>query len=96
MMQRDRRDVQQGLAGKGFLESESKHHTHYIYQTAEGRKTPVKTRVSRGSSHKSLGDELLGAMAKQCKLTKREFLSLIDCPLSREVYEAQLQGAGEL
>lgn len=95
-MQRDRRDVQQSLSRKGFEESESNHHTHYIYHTADGQKTPVKTRVSRGSSYKSLGDDLLGKMAKQCKLTKADFIDLVDCPLSREEYEMRLVQNGVL
>lgn len=95
-MQRDRRDVQQSLSRKGFEECQSPHHTHYIYYTAGGQKTPVKTRVSRGSNYKSLGDDLLGQMAKQCKLTKADFINLVDCPLSREEYEKRLVQNGGL
>lgn len=36
------------------------------------------------------GDGLLRAMARQCKLTRREFDDLIACPLSRDQYEAKL------
>ena len=35
-------------------------------------------------------------MAKQCHLTKSEFLGLIDCPLSREEYENKLYEQGVL
>lgn len=95
-MQRDRRVVQQGLARKGFRETESAHHSHYIYHTDSGQKTAVKTRVSRGSSYKSLGDDLLGKMAKQCCLSKADFIDLIDCPLSREAFEERLAKQGHL
>jgi len=95
-MQRDRRDIVQNLSRKGFQETESAHHTHLIYHTADGKKSAVRTRVSRGSSYKSLGNDLLGKMAKQCKLTKGDFLDLVDCPLSRDDFEKRLHDSGDL
>jgi hypothetical protein len=35
-------------------------------------------------------------MARQCSLTKKQFLDLLDCPLSREEYEKLLEQAGKL
>ena len=33
-------------------------------------------------------------MAKQCKLSNKDFGLLVECPLSREAYETKLVSAG--
>lgn len=95
-MQRQRQAVQQGLSDKGFVEYERTKHTYYIYHTINGEKSAVRTLVSRGTKYRSLGDELLGTMAKQCKLSKANFIKLVDCPLAREEYEDLLRNDGHL
>jgi hypothetical protein len=35
-------------------------------------------------------------MAKQCRLTRVQFLDLVDCPMSREHYEQHLGSQGHL
>ena len=52
-------------------------------------KDGVFTKMSR-IPDKYLSD-LLAQMARQCKLTKSDFLALVDCPLSREAYEEKLR-----
>ena len=86
-MQRGRLEVQRALSKKGFEEQEGKSHIRYIFHTRSGTKTDVTTMVSRGSSYKTLGNDLLGKMAKQCKLNKNKFLDLVDCTLSHQEYE---------
>jgi hypothetical protein len=39
---------------------------------------------------REIGDDLLGKMAQQCRLTKPQFMKLIECTLSREDYEVGL------
>jgi hypothetical protein len=85
MMQRDRLKVQQALIRKGF-EQDDTHHHYFVYRTEEGLLTPIRTRTSH--SGKTLDDYLLGAMAKQCRLDRGQFLELVDCPLSRTDYES--------
>ena len=34
-------------------------------------------------------------MARQCLLTKPEFLRLVDCPMDRDDYERRLRAQGE-
>lgn len=46
-----------------------------------------KTKMSHGSSHKTIGDPLLGAMAKQIGLTKKDFLHMVDCNIDQAEYE---------
>jgi hypothetical protein len=45
---------------------------------------------------KDVPDNLLSQMAVQCKLTRQQFLNLVDCPMSRDGYEAALVERGEL
>jgi hypothetical protein len=93
-MPRKARLVVSGLKNKGFLEDREGHHVFLIYETVAGYRTDVRTRVSHQSGGGDIGDSLLGAMARQVKLGRRDFDQLIDCPLSREAYEAKLAQAG--
>lgn len=91
-MPRPRKTVMAALERKGFAVSEGDH-TYYIYHTTDGRKTLAKTKVSH--SGKDIGDSILGMMARQCKLTLPQFRDLVDCPLSRDAYEAILREQGQ-
>ena len=86
-MQLERRDVLTNLEHKGFEKKEGKKHTVLIYHNKEGKKTVINTIVSRGTKCKSLGNDLVGTMAKQCGLTTPQFVSLIDCSMSRDDYD---------
>lgn len=90
-MPRKQRDVESGLRAKGFLDREGDH-TYFVYWSNTGKKSAVFTKTSHGA--KEINDNLLGQMARQCKLNKSEFGNLIDCPLTREEYEAKLISAG--
>jgi hypothetical protein len=41
-----------------------------------------------------VGEHILSQMAKQCKLTNKDFGRLIDCPLDRDAYEQKLNEQG--
>jgi hypothetical protein len=73
---------------------DERHHHYFIYFTQEGKKTAVKTKTSHGTGSRDISDNLLGQMARQCHLVKKQFLELIDCPLSQDMYELILQEAG--
>jgi hypothetical protein len=94
-MQRDKTKVEAALRSKGFAESHSDHN-RLIFHTRSGLKTPVMTKTSWSPKVKSLGDVLLGAMAKQCRLSKADFVRLVDCPLDYAAYEALLGDEGQL
>ncbi len=89
MAQRDRSIIKSALSNKGFQEKGGDH-DFYIYYSKQGKKTIIKTKLSRGSNYKTYTDSLLACMASQCKLTKGEFLRLIDCTLSRDDYDSIL------
>ena len=86
-MPRKQADVERALRSKGFIQTKSHHH-FFIYHSSAGRKTPIKTKTSH--NQREISDDLLGKMAQQVKLSKSDFLDLVDCPLSREAYEAKL------
>lgn len=82
--------IEQSLLGKGF-KPKSGDHNFLIYHSLEGKKTTARTKTSHTPKTKDIADGLLGQMAKQCKLTKKDFLDLVDCPLSRLGYEEKLK-----
>ena len=94
-MTRARSKVESALRQKGFIERQSHHH-QFVYARADGRLTTLRTKTSHSPKVKDLGDDLLAQMAKQTGLDKRSFLELVDCPLSREAYEALLIEKGLL
>jgi hypothetical protein len=83
-MTRDKKEVEASLIKKGFRTKENDHR-YFIYYDTTGKKQPILTKTSH--SMKCISDDLLVQMSKQCKLTKKQFLDLVDCPLNRTEYE---------
>ena len=95
-MPREKKSIEDGLKNKGFKLKEGDHH-RFIYYTIDGnKKSSVITKTSHTPKMKEIPDNLISQMAKQCKLSKSDFLNLVDCPLSRESYEKMLRAEGEL
>ncbi len=92
-MPRPKSKVESALLGKGFEKTEKDHH-YFIYFTTDRKKTTARTKTSHSKKMKDIADNLLSQMAKQCYLTKTEFLNLVDCPLSQDMYEDILQKQG--
>ncbi len=92
-MPRKRVDVEKGLLSKGFRKRDGDHH-YYLYYNTAGKKTVVFTKTSH--SHTEIGDNLMSQMARQCKLSKLLFESLVDCPLKRGEYENLLIASGHI
>lgn len=93
-MPRKQVDVEKSLLAKGFRAREGDH-SYFNYYSKAGKKTAVFTKTSHGA--REIDDNLLSRMAKQCKLSNKDFGLLIDCPLDRDAYESRLvaQGAVE-
>lgn len=93
-MPRKQNDVEKSLEVKGFQRANGDHNFFHYYSKA-GKKSRVFTKTSHGA--REIDDNLLSKMAKQCKLSNKDFGLLIDCPLDRDNYEAKLiaQGAVE-
>jgi len=83
------RDIDSALRRKGFYcETDGDH----LWYTLIG--SDVKTKTSHGMMGRDIGPELLGLMARQLHLTKKQFLELIDCPLDEKGYRQILREAG--
>jgi len=91
----DRSDIHTSLKTKGFEVREGDH-TFFTYHTTQGKKTPIFTKTSHGKNHKVIGNDILSAMSKQCRLTLPLFKELIECTLSREGYEENLVKNGHV
>ncbi len=88
MAVRAKKDVESALLKKGF-QRDYGDHVWFIYYTQEGKKTTIRTKTSHGKT-KDLGDSLLKAMSRQVRVSKSDFLELLDCPLSQGAYEKLL------
>ena len=86
-----RTDVVSGLPKKGFRRVLRKKHIGFTHVDKDGIKTGVSTLVSRGTSYGTIGDDLVTRMARQCNLSKSDFLRLVDCTLSADDYTKKLQ-----
>lgn len=95
MNPRKRDVVVKALIRKGFQRSDTDHVKLYYINTA-GKKTRVWTKASHGGKQSEISPSNLSKMAKQCKLSGQDFEKLIECPLSREMYEDMLITAGEI
>ena len=90
MMPLKRREVEQALAGKGFVRREGRH-AFFVYHTHKRKlKTSVWTMMSHGNSGADISKSLSAKMARQCRINKAEFECLIDCSLSQKDYEELL------
>ena len=95
-MARDKSHVEAGLVRKGFQPTKpGADHRYLVYVTRAGKKARASTKTSHGKGF-DLSDSLIGQMARQCGLTKGQFLDLLDCPLSREGYEELLKQGGKI
>jgi hypothetical protein len=94
-MNLERSKIRENLPKKGFVEQVDRDHIFYHFHY-EGKKTRIRTHVSHGSKYKILGDHLVSTMAKQCKLTTKNFKGLAECTVSHEDYIDLLKEAGEV
>lgn len=88
----DRSDIEKALKAKGFIlrDRPGDDHRYYDYNTKAGLKSTVFTKVSLGSKYKTLDDSLVAKMAKQLKLSKREFENYVQCTLTHDQYDAKI------
>ena len=90
-MPRKATDVEKSLLVKGF-QAGGGDHNYFFYHSKAGKKTMVRTKTSHGA--RDIDDNLLAQMARQCKLSNKDFGLLVECPLSRDDYEVKLILAG--
>ena len=90
---RSGRSVDAALRKKGFLRSVDSDHLVYRLFGSNGELF-ARTKISHGMLGSSLSADLISKMAKQTRLTKKEFLDLIDCPMNEEQYRKILAEKG--
>jgi hypothetical protein len=88
---RSGRSIDSALQRKGFLRVSEGDHVHYYFLRRNGERSSIKTKMSHGMLGSTISVKLIGDMARQLHLTKRQFLDLIDCPLDEEGYRQILQ-----
>ena len=82
--------IESSLVKKGFSAENGDHKYYILY--CNGKKTQIFTKVSHGKPE--IGEPLLGKMAKQVRLSKKDFADLIECPLSKERYMQMMKNQG--
>lgn len=86
--------IKSSLTSKGFVEEERSKHTFYILVT-DGKKTPIHTKLSRGS--KEYSKKLLSFMREQLGFDNiTELKDFIECPISKDEYVRILKERGRI
>ena len=68
------RSIVSSLTRKGFVEVDGDHRRFIYY--SDGKKTEIWTKVSHNSG--DLGEHLIHEMARQTRLSKPDFLALVE------------------
>ena len=91
---RDRETIERGLLKKGFVKKIGGDHHRYILLSRDGKKTSVHTKTSRGTQHKRIEAPLIALMARQCRLSTKDFVDFVDCPMTEEAYRVKIKTHG--
>jgi len=84
--------ILKALKAKGFSSKMSGHiKLTFVYR---GRDTSIRTWVSHGK--RDISDRLLGIMAEQLSLSRRQLDDLVDCPLGERELAALYEEKGAL
>ena len=87
---RSGRVIDSALTGKGFERITEGDHVRYYFYDQQTEATLAQTKMSHGVFGQTIGAPLISQMARQLRLTKMQFLALIDCTLDEEGYRALL------
>lgn len=94
-MSLERDDVESKLSVKGFRLQDDRDHRFYWLHIDEAKQA-IYTKVSTGTKYRTLGNDLVLAMARQVRLTTKEFRQLVECSLTAEGYLELLRARGHL
>lgn len=89
-MPRNRKVVESALLRKGFVQVEGDHH-RFVYVDRNGLKSLARTKTSHSPKFREIPENLLGEMARQCLLAKKDFLRLVDRPMDRDEFEEAIR-----
>lgn len=85
----DPKKTYRNLKKKGFVDSPTKSVDHKYLEFYHKGKLVLYTKISHGNS--DLENHLIKQMSNQCKLSKKEFMDLANCPMSKDEYLGVLQ-----
>jgi len=81
------KDIAASLLRKGFQSTGGDHVFYHLW--VNGKKTAIFTKVSHGE--KEVSDGLIGKMARQTRLSRKDFCRLVECSLSGDDYTSMLR-----
>jgi len=84
--------LRNALLAKGFQQDKTHHAMFWL--VVGGKKRAIRTRLSHGA--REYGDALLGLMARQMRLRRRELEDFIRCPMDGAGYVELLIEHGEM
>ena len=82
------------LLSKGFVRASGNRDHQYFFFHYHGKKSDIFTRISHGA--RAIDDWLAGRMARQLRLSKREFMSLVECTIGGAEYARLMEERGEV
>jgi predicted RNA binding protein YcfA (HicA-like mRNA interferase family) len=83
------RQTRGSLLKKGFSQLEGDHH-QYVF--IHGGKIVTRTKMSHNDQE--INNSLISKMHKQCQISKKDFIGLVDCSVSGEDYATLLKEQG--
>lgn len=91
-----RRNIDSAFTGKGFVKT-TLGNGHFSYQLEiDGKIQNIRTKMSMGSSHRELGKPLLSKMARDLKMTPKEFSDYVICNYSYNEYANYLRDGNHI
>jgi len=85
------KDTNKNLLKKGFIKYEGDHNYFEFWH-----KGILITRTKTSHNNQDIGDSLIGAMSKQCKVSKEFFKQFARCEQSKDEYVTELKANGIL
>jgi hypothetical protein len=83
--------VRQRLTGKlSAYEDEGGRHRRYTFRDADGT---VLGQTVMSRSHRTIGDNLIGIMARELGVRATDFRGALNCPVSREAFYLLMRGS---
>ena len=84
-----RRKVISALNSKGFETQDSDH--DYFILIVNGEHTHIRTKISRGTSHRELSKNMISKIARDLSMRKEKFYRYVDCEFKYEDYVSDLR-----
>ena len=91
---RSAREIASALSKKGFFIEKDGDHIRFYHLNTSGDESGIKTKISHGALGATISAKMISLMAHQLRLTKKEFLELIDCTINEEKYRELLVEKG--